>query len=1054
MAAATPVEVFCSYAHEDEFWLRKLEAHLSLLKRQGLISVWYKRKIAPGTDWAREIDSHLDTASLILLLISPDFLASDYCYGVEMQRALKRHAANATRVIPILLRHCDWQSAPFAHLQTLPTNAKPIIRWRDRDEAMTEAATGIRLALENYPLLTASLPHSGLPTLWNVPFARNPFFSGREEQLARFHEQLCQSNIAAIGQMQAISGLGGIGKTQIAIEYAYRFHQDYQAVLWVRAENVEALNSSYTEIATLLNLPEKDQQKQEAIVQTIKTWLRTHSEWLLILDNADEPDLITSFLPPVIGGHILITTRATDLGGLGLSIAHPIEINAFSLDEGVYFLLRRIGRLEQVTPQDHEVARQISQELGGLPLALDQAGAYIAAAGVNLADYLHLYQMRRSELLKQRRNHDHPQSVATTWNISFEHVGAANPAAAELLSFCAFLAPDPIPEEIFVTGANEFGPVLASVVADPFLLNEAIEALRAYSLVTRDPQERALSVHRLIQVVLRDTFSVEIQRQRIQQAIHVINAALPEVEFENWSTCGRLLPHALFCAAQIEQPQMLTPQAARLLNQTGYYLTERGRYVEAEVLFHFALMICELGWGFGHPTTATVLNNLGGLYVEQGKYADAELLMQHALTINEEQLGTKHPETATTLNNLATLRENQGNYADAESLVQSALTIREQHLGPKHPQTATSLNNLANLYVRQGNYAKAEVLYQRVLVIYEHLGADHPLRAVIFNNLAELYRQEERYVEAEPLYRRALTIYEQQIGTEHPDTAEILNNLALLHESQGKYGEAEESFQHALAIQEQCLESGHPSMMNTMNNLASFYKNVKRYVEAELLYKRVLTLREQQLGAEHPDIIVSLKQLAELYKDQQKYVEAESLLWRVWTIQERQLGPDHPDIATNLNNLAFLCEDQGKYLEAEVWYRRALKIDEDQLGAEHQQTAIVLNNLASLNKKQNKYVEAESLLERALAINEKIYGLEHPIVATNLHHLAEVYVGQKRYVKAKPLFQRALSICEQALGPEHPDTQLARNNYVTLLLEMDKYTKKVPHKLKYKKRRN
>lgn len=181
----TPTEVFCSYAHKDAVWLRKLEAHLSVFKRQGLISLWHDRLISPGTNWAQEIDVHLETASVILLLVSADFFASDYCYGVEMKRALERHEANEARVIPIMVRQVEWADAPIAHLQALPTDARPLSMWRDKDTALAIVAAGIRRALEDLSLLTVNVPHVALPPIWNIPYPRNPFFLGRDEDLVR-----------------------------------------------------------------------------------------------------------------------------------------------------------------------------------------------------------------------------------------------------------------------------------------------------------------------------------------------------------------------------------------------------------------------------------------------------------------------------------------------------------------------------------------------------------------------------------------------------------------------------------------------------------------------------------------------------------------------------------------------------------------------------------------------------------------------------------------------------------------------------------------------------
>ena len=227
-------------------------------------------------------------------------------------------------------------------------------------------------------------------------------------------------------------------------------------------------------------------QEQEITVQAVKTWLQTHSGWLLILDNADDLSLVPAFLPPALGGHLLLTTRAFAVGHL----ASRLEVDTLSAEQGALFLLRRASliapdaTLEHVSPQQRDLAVQVSQELGGLPLALDQAGAYLEATGTALAAYQQIYQQHRTALLAQRRAQgaDHPEPVASTWSLSFARVEETNPAAADLLRLCAYLAPDAIPEEILTQGAEHLGPVLGPVASDAFLLGQAIEALRAYSL--------------------------------------------------------------------------------------------------------------------------------------------------------------------------------------------------------------------------------------------------------------------------------------------------------------------------------------------------------------------------------------------------------------------------------------------------------------------------------------------------------------------------------------------------------------------------------------------
>ncbi len=292
---STPVEVFCSYAHDDEGWPRKLETPLRLLQQQGLLALWHDRLIVPGTNWARAIDTHLESASVIVLLVSAAFVASDYCSGIELKRALKRQEEGSALVIPILVGEVNWGETPLMHLQALPTDARPLSLWSDEEVALADVAAGLRRAIEELPLLAANVPRATLPPIWNVPYPRNPFFLGRETELALVHRRLHTEQAPALPSPQAISGLGGIGKTQFVLEFAYRYHQDYQAVLWARAESREALVSSYVAFASLLRLPESEDREQDLMVQAVKTWFQLHRGWLLILDNADELTLLREF---------------------------------------------------------------------------------------------------------------------------------------------------------------------------------------------------------------------------------------------------------------------------------------------------------------------------------------------------------------------------------------------------------------------------------------------------------------------------------------------------------------------------------------------------------------------------------------------------------------------------------------------------------------------------------------------------------------------------------------------------------------------------------------
>ncbi len=548
--------------------------------------------------------------------------------------------------------------------------------------------------------------------IWLVPYRRNPFFTGREDVLNRLHEHFTRAKTAALTQPPAITGLGGIGKTQVAIEYAYRHKDAYHYVFWVNAATRETLIEGFLTIARLLALPAKDEQDQRMAVAAVQHWLSTHDQWLLILDNADDASLTSEFLPTGHTGHILLTTREPAWG----PVAQSFEVEKMSKIEGILFLLRRTkiltypdALLSEASSTDQARAAAIVKEMDGLPLALDQAGAYIEETPSTLDGYLKTYQRRQQELLQERGNErrSHPDAVATTWSLNFEQVERLNPPAADLLRFFMFLAPDAIPEEMIIAGASELGSQLQAVATDETLLDQPLKALNRFSLVRRNTEKNLLFIHRLVQAILKVNMTNKTQHEWAERTVRAVSLAFPDVtDVKLWEQCERLLPHALACAELINAYTLDFPEATRLLNQTGLYLDDHAQYEQAEPLYQRALHIREQMLGPDHPDVAYPLHDLATLYKQQGKYEQAEPLYQRALHIWMQALGPDHREVAYPLHGLATLYKQQGKYAEAEPLYQRALAIYEQMLGPEHPSTRTFRENYAGLLrqmEREGN---------------------------------------------------------------------------------------------------------------------------------------------------------------------------------------------------------------------------------------------------------------------------------------------------------------------------------------------------------------
>ena len=866
-------------------------------------------------------------------------------------------------------------------------------------------------------------------SLWNVPYGRNSFFTAREEVLDLLHIAMTgQTSSTAVGQPYAMSGLGGIGKTHLAVEYAYRHRHDYQSVFWVRAESADLLVSDLLALAVLLDLPMRNEAKQGEIVVAVLRWLDTHEGWLLILDNADTLEEISAYIPSKGTGRVLLTTRAFSTG----TIAQRIELDKMTIEEGMLFLLRRMKRirgkatLESVPESIRSQARAIVEEVDALPLALDQAGAYIEDTGSDLSHYLTVYRTQRRRVLR-RRGQDaagHPEPVTVTWLLSFEKIRQINVAAADLLHLLAFLHPDRIPESLIVAGASALGPVLQPMVTEEWDFNEALGELLKYSLLKRDPEKKNLTIHRLVQAVIRDEMSVQEREQWIERTVAALNTVFPNVTPAVWGECERLLPHVLnYVTVLAPQKDSGSLELASLLYKAATYLGERAQYTQAESLIQQSFAIREQVLGSHHPDTAASLNGLAILFHYQGKYDQAEQFFQQAIAVREHTLGPHHPDTAASLNDLAIVYHRQSKHKQAEQLFQQSVAIREQELGVHHADTAASLNGLALLYISQGKYDQAEPLFERALAIREQALDPYQNRiAESRNNLAMLYYYQSKYTQAELHFQQAVTLCEQMLGLHHPDTAQSLNNLAMLYNSQGKYDQAEPLFEQALAIREQALGLHHPDTAQSLNSLAFFFYHQGKYDQAEPLFQQAIAVREHTLGPHHPDTAQSLNNLGVVYNSQGKYDQAEPLFEQALAIREQALGPHHLDTTQSLNNLALLSSHQGKYEEAESLFQRTLVIREQTLGPHHSQTAESLHNLAEMYNSQGKYELAEPLFQRAQKIWEQALGAEHPHIARPLNGLANLYKELGKNEQAEALYQHALAVRQRQQGLHHPET--------------------------------
>ncbi len=482
--------------------------------------------------------------------------------------------------------------------------------------------------------------------------------------------------------LQALSGLGGKGKTTLAREFAYRYRADYDLVWWVHAEEPASITMDYVSLAAALGLPKMDSPDQA--VNAVKGWLGQNRKWLLIFDNAQDPDALNRFLPQGGGGHVLITSRNPNWG----SVAKVLPVDVFEPTEAVDFIFRRTNQDDQAS------AQALATETGRLPLALEQAGAYIKESGIKLSDYLARFRKNRAEILKRGKPTNYLDTVATTWDLSFQAVKAKSPAGADLLVLCSFLAPDDIPRSMIAAGAEHFPEPLASAVAEELELDSVMTELRRYSLITGVGD--SFSMHQLVQVVVRSWLAKDEPKKWSAASLNLLNGAFQfdEDSQKSWEECAPLLLHALACAGYAEQLGIAPEIIAEILNNAGSYQRHFADFNEAKSCFERALSISEKAFGPEHISVAIRVNNLGSVLQDLGDLAGAKSCYERALAIDEKAFGPEHTSVATIANNLGSVLKDLGDLAGAKRCFKRSIRILQKILGKNHPLTKKAKANL------------------------------------------------------------------------------------------------------------------------------------------------------------------------------------------------------------------------------------------------------------------------------------------------------------------------------------------------------------------------
>ena len=697
------------------------------------------------------------------------------------------------------------------------------------------------------------------PTLaFNIPIRVPRHFLGRDDAIADIDRALKQGEGGVA--ITVLHGLRGVGKTTLAAAYAERRRADYRATWWIRAQTESTMRADLVALGVRLGWVASDEEEEPALT-AVRERLRHEGEGLLLIyDNAIDAASLRPYLPSGGAARVLVTSNAP----AWRAIAAPVEIPVWPRQVGADYLIARTGR-----GNERADAEALSEALGGLPLAHEQAAAYCERLDVSVSDYRKKFEAAPARLLDAEK--DAPAeyrdglTVAKTFALAIEEAAKLHPAAEPLIVRAALLVPEPIPLFLFSEGRQNFGEPLASQLAGDGL-DEAVAALRAFALVDREtlPDERdpafvteTIRLHRLVRAVAAGRRQAEEAEAGRRVLIEAMAAVYPATVFDDprvWPRARRLDALALGLVTGAGDPPSGAEKSSSFLSCVlgTYRWGALAAHAQARPLFERALAISERVLGAENPGIAPDLNNLGGLLRAQRDYAGARPLHERALAICERALGAEHPDTAHSLSGLAGLLEDQGDLAGARPLRERALAIREKALGPEHPQTATSLNDLAVLLEDQGDLAGARPLYERALAIRETaLGPEHPQTAASLNNLGLLLKDQGDLAGARPLFERALAIKEKALGHEHPDIALSLNNLAFLLQAQGNLARARPLFERALSIYEKALGPEHPSTNRTRRNLANLLLAGGASLEALALSEAALAAHEKALGADH-----------------------------------------------------------------------------------------------------------------------------------------------------------------------------------------------------------
>ncbi|KAI0808469.1 hypothetical protein GGR55DRAFT_696601 [Xylaria sp. FL0064] len=688
-----------------------------------------------------------------------------------------------------------------------------------------------------------------------VPFGRNHHFVGREPILKQLFEKVPPSASKDDCQRTAIEGLGGIGKTQIALEAAYRIRDRYLdcSIFWVPAVDLTSFENAYREVGQLLHLPGINDEQADMKMLVKKGLSDTKAgSWLVIIDNADDTEMLftstnlVDYLPFSQGGSILFTTRNHEIvAGLDISQENCIVVSQMNDSEATNLL--QIGLRERLSPYQ-----------------------YLEFCESSDADLIHSLSRQFEDRHRYKSHARNQNPIATTWLVSFEHISRCNPQAADYLKFMCFLAEKDIPVSLLPDTSK-------------ISMAESIGLLNSYAFIQERDSPGSFDIHRLVRLAMRNW--MQGKKEWEQWATNVfqrLGEEYPWPQHENKGTWTRYLPHAHIVLetgiSNIEST--FKPRNSFLLLHKiarSYHLL--GKYREEARLLRQLLEISDGLLGGEHPDTLSCMNNLAVALQCDGKYTEAETIYRQQLERCERVQGREHPSTFISMGNLVCLLIKQGKFQEAEKLQLETLERQERVLGSEHPSTFTSRDNLAAIFSEQGKFEEAENIQRHELERRERmLGKEHPHTLTSMNNLAVVLAKQGNFEEAKKMHQEELELSEKVFGKQHPHTLNGIVNCAKALSGLGNYEEAERMHRRGIELSEKVLGEEHPVTLLSKHSLGRTLIFLKRYQETEGIFRETLELRDKVLGRQDRYTLESILDLAHVLLIQGKNEEAEDVI--------------------------------------------------------------------------------------------------------------------------------------------------------------------------------